>query len=42
MGVNHNTITIEDKIISNMSCTTNCVVIMLQVLLKHFGVKEHL
>lgn len=40
MGVNHNTITIEDKIISNMSCTTNCVVIMLQVLLKHFGVKR--
>ncbi len=38
MGVNHNNITINDKIISNVSCTTNCVAIMLKVLFDNFGV----
>ena len=38
MGVNNEILTSEDKIISNASCTTNCVAIMLQVLLSNFGV----
>ena len=40
MGVNHNEITEDDKVISNASCTTNCVAMMLKVLDDSFGVKR--
>ncbi|MCK9254226.1 MAG: type I glyceraldehyde-3-phosphate dehydrogenase [Bacteroidales bacterium] len=39
MGLNHKSISLDDKIISNSSCTTNCVAIVLEVLFRHFGVK---
>ena len=37
MGVNHNTILEEDRIISNASCTTNCIAIALKVINDEFG-----
>ncbi len=37
-GVNHNQITAQDKIISNASCTTNCLVPVAHVLHQHFGI----
>lgn len=40
MGVNQNTILPSDRIISNASCTTNCVAIMLKVLLNEFGIEN--
>jgi len=40
MGVNSNEISPSDTIISNASCTTNCVVVMLKVLKEEFGVKR--
>ena len=40
MGVNHKEILPSDRIISNASCTTNCVAIMLKVLQDEFGVKK--
>ena len=39
-GVNHDMITSEDKIISNASCTTNCLAPMAMVLHKEFGIKR--
>jgi glyceraldehyde 3-phosphate dehydrogenase len=40
MGVNHQDILRSDKIISNASCTTNCVAIMVKVLKEKFGIKK--
>lgn len=40
MGVNDSTITSTDRIISNASCTTNCVAVMLKVLIDEFGVES--
>jgi len=39
-GVNHEDITANDKIISNASCTTNCLAPMASVLHKEFGIKR--
>ncbi len=40
LGVNEKTISSSDKIVSNASCTTNCVAIMLKVLKDQFGVNR--
>ena len=40
IGVNHQDILPTDSIISNSSCTTNCVAIMLKVLKDEFGIKR--
>ncbi len=37
-GVNHQTLTIKDTIVSNGSCTTNCIVPIIQTLDEAFGV----
>ncbi|TKB45153.1 erythrose-4-phosphate dehydrogenase [Thalassotalea mangrovi] len=39
-GINHETLTAEDQIISNGSCTTNCIVPVIQVLDDVFGVQK--
>jgi glyceraldehyde 3-phosphate dehydrogenase len=39
-GVNHDTITAKDKIVSNGSCTTNCLAPIAQVLDDVFGIEE--
>ena len=39
-GVNHHDITEDDRIISNASCTTNCLAPMASVLHKEFGIKR--
>ena len=39
-GVNHQTITASDKIISNGSCTTNCLAPIAKTLHKAFGIKH--
>lgn len=38
MGVNHKLITSDDRIISNASCTTNCIAVALKVLNDEFGI----
>jgi len=40
MGVNHQTIEAGDDIISNASCTTNCIAVMLKVVNDEFGIKR--
>lgn len=40
MGVNHRQISDEHTVISNASCTTNCLAPMVSVLHKNFGVRE--
>lgn len=40
VGVNNNVLTKEDKIISNASCTTNCLATVLKVLNDSFGFKK--
>ncbi len=40
IGVNHDSLTSEDTLISNASCTTNCLAPVLQVLDQRFGLKE--
>ena len=42
MGVNHDTIKPSDLIISNASCTTNCLAPIAKVLNDNFGIKEGL
>lgn len=38
-GINHQQLTANEKVVSNGSCTTNCVVPVIQVLDKAFGVE---
>lgn len=39
-GVNHDLLRAEHTVVSNASCTTNCIVPVIDVLDKHFGVKS--
>lgn len=42
MGVNHNEIKKEEKIVSNASCTTNCLAPVVKILNDNFGIVEGL
>jgi glyceraldehyde 3-phosphate dehydrogenase len=42
MGVNHNAFTENDKIVSNASCTTNCLAPVAKVIDENFGLAEGL
>ena len=42
MGVNHKTMTKEDVVVSNASCTTNCLAPLSKVINENFGIKEGL
>ncbi|KJD36349.1 glyceraldehyde-3-phosphate dehydrogenase [Tamlana sedimentorum] len=42
MGVNHNKITADDTIVSNASCTTNCLAPLAKVINDKFGIAEGL
>lgn len=42
MGVNHKALTAEEKIISNASCTTNCLAPLAKVIHENFGLVEGL
>ena len=42
LGVNDDQLTVKDDIISNASCTTNCVAPMMKVLEEKFGVEKSL
>ncbi|MBH54501.1 MAG: type I glyceraldehyde-3-phosphate dehydrogenase [Opitutaceae bacterium] len=42
MGVNDETLTAEDALISNASCTTNCLAPLTKVVLENFGIVEGL
>ena len=40
LGLNDHELTAEDTLISNASCTTNCLAPMMKVMQQHFGVKK--
>lgn len=40
LGVNEDVVTAEDKIISNASCTTNCIAPVMKVLEDNFGIEK--
>ena len=40
LGVNEDTVTVEDTIISNASCTTNCIAPVMKVLEDNFGIEK--
>ena len=42
LGVNDNTLTAKDNIVSNASCTTNCLAPIAKVVLDNFGIVEGL
>jgi len=42
LGVNDDTLTAEDSIISNASCTTNCLAPVAKVVLDNYGIEEGL
>ena len=42
MGVNDETLTADDHLISNASCTTNCLAPLTKVVLENFGIAEGL
>jgi glyceraldehyde 3-phosphate dehydrogenase len=42
LGVNDDTLTTEDVLISNASCTTNCLAPITKVILENFGISEGL
>lgn len=42
IGVNEDTVTEDDKIISNASCTTNCIAPVIKVLEDNFGIEKAL
>ncbi len=42
MGVNHKEVTPEDTIVSNASCTTNCLAPMTKIINDHLGIVEGL
>jgi len=42
LGVNDETLTAEDTLISNASCTTNCLAPITKVILDNFGIEEGL
>ena len=39
-GVNHNTLTKDDMVISNASCTTNCLAPVAYILSREFGIEK--
>jgi glyceraldehyde 3-phosphate dehydrogenase len=40
LGVNDDTLSADDRIVSNASCTTNCLAPMAKVLDDHFGIRQ--
>ena len=42
IGVNEDTVTKDDKILSNASCTTNCIAPVMKVLEDNFGIEKAL
>lgn len=39
-GVNHQSLKVDDRIVSNASCTTNCLVPVLELLDRNFGIEQ--